>query len=56
VPLKVAVAESLVNQVDSTFTPGANRSLHGPKFENVASSSNRSLAATVIAADTRLGL
>src|SRR5262245_24355696 len=41
---------------DRIWTPGAKRSLHRPKLENVASSSFRVDAATVIAAGTRAGL
>jgi hypothetical protein len=56
VPSFVAVATSEAMPAERISVPGANRSLHDPKFEKPASSSSLSDAATVIAAGTRAGL
>ena len=56
VPLLVAAATSVAMPAETMLAPGANRSLHGPKFEKSASSSSISDAATVIASGTRAGL
>ena len=55
VPLSTSVALLLVMPADRMSTPGAKMSLHAPKFENAASSSNWSEAATVIAFVTCAG-
>src|SRR6266545_4452211 len=56
VPLKLAVAVSLVFTDDTIATPGPKMSRQRPKLENDARRSVRSVAPTVIAAGTRAGL
>ena len=55
VPVKTAVAVSLVYHADGILTPGATRSTQGPPFENAAHASDRSDAATVNASGTPAG-
>jgi hypothetical protein len=55
VPLSIAVAVVLLNQVDSIRTPGANRSTQLPKFVPPALVSVISMEPTVIAFVTLAG-
>ena len=55
-PLIVVVAVSPPMYADVIDPPGANRSTHGPKFENDARVSDSSVAPTVIASGVDAGL
>ncbi len=55
VPLKVALAESLVFQAEVMLLPGANKSKHGPQFEKTERSSHEVVEPTVRASVTLAG-